>query len=78
VKREYLTINPVAKVDRPKKKNLEPGFLTVEDTQKLLAKGIELEMYDRVAVNVLVLFCGVRVEEASKMKWSNLKKSLSR
>ncbi|MCE0521659.1 MAG: hypothetical protein LV480_01970 [Methylacidiphilales bacterium] len=77
LKREYLTINPVLKVDKPKKKTLEPGFLKVEDVVTLLNKGVELKMYDRIAASVLVLFGGVRVEEVSKMTWRNVKESFS-
>jgi site-specific recombinase XerD len=72
VKRDYLKLNPVAKIDRPTLLFKKPHVLTPVDFNKLLQTCLKLHWDDRLVVFVLVGFCGIRVEEASRLHWSNL------
>lgn len=72
VKRDYVTTNPVEKIDRPTVPFVKPHVLTPSDFEILLRKCHANEWNDRLVIFVLVGFCGIRVEEASKLKWSNL------
>lgn len=72
VKRDYLKSNPVEKIDRPTLLFKKPHVLTPADFEKLLHACLVLGWDDRLVVFVLVGFCGIRVEEASRLKWSNI------
>ena len=72
IKRDYVGINPILKLDRLDRKYAAPKVLTPEDMTTLLNYCYKKKWYDRLAVFVLVGFCGVRTEEASKMKWSDI------
>lgn len=71
-KNRYIDWNPVTEVTKPERRYAPAGILTVDDVDSLLNACLTYEKYDRLAVYVLVLFCGVRMEEAYKMKWSDI------
>ena len=72
VKRDYLTTNPVEKIDRPTIPFVKPSVMTPTDFQKLLRQCHRKGWHDRLVIFVLVGFCGIRTEEASRLKWTNL------
>ena len=72
VKRDLLEKNPVEKIDRPTVLFKKPHVLTPSDFEQLLRTCVAKRWDDRLVVFVLVGFCGIRVEEASRLKWSNL------
>jgi site-specific recombinase XerD len=78
IKKGYISFNPTEKVERPARYDKKPSILTPEDFKKLLDKCLKRQWYDRIAAFILVGYCGVRVEEASKLCWRdiNLKKKL--
>ena len=72
VRRDLLKLNPVEKIDRPTLLFKKPHVLSPSDFEKLLRTCVEKRWDDRLVVFVLVGFCGIRVEEASRLRWSNL------
>jgi len=72
IKEELLGINPVKKITRPTIKFHQPHVLTPADFEKLLQRCVEFGWHDRLAIFVLVGFCGIRTEEASRLSWSHL------
>ena len=72
VKRELVEKNPVEKIDRPTVLFKKPTVLTPSDFERLLRDCYVKGWNDRLVVFVLVGFCGIRTEEASRLKWSNL------
>jgi integrase len=72
VRRDYVTTNPVEKIDRPVIPFAKPHVLTPTEFELLLRKCQTNGWDERIVIFVLVGFCGIRVEEASKLKWSNL------
>ena len=72
VKRDYVVTNPLVKIDRPTVPFVKPHVLSPSDFEKLLRKCLVKGWNDRIVIFVLVGFCGIRVEEASKLKWANL------
>jgi integrase len=67
----YVTANPIKKIERPQQENKAPCILGIGETQKMLNLALKKDFKDVVALMTLVLFCGVRVEEASKLRWSD-------
>ncbi len=72
VRRDYVVENPLVKIDRPTVPFVKPHVLSPSDFEKLLQKCFVKNWHDRLVLFVLVGFCGIRVEEASKLRWSNL------
>jgi site-specific recombinase XerD len=72
VKRDYLQNNPVEKIDRPTIPFVKPSVMVPDDFAKLLGHCFRKNWHDRLVLFVLVGFVGIRVEEASRLKWSNL------
>ena len=72
IKEEMLGLNPVEKITRPTIPFNKPHVLTPEDFNRLLHRCLANRWYDRLVVFVLVGFCGIRVEEASRLSWSHL------
>jgi integrase len=70
--RDYLTENRVKKVNRAKVKENEVRFVPTHNVETLLDTAAKYKWYDRIAMNVLVFFCGIRMEEASKLRWCNI------
>jgi site-specific recombinase XerD len=72
VQHDLIGFNPVKKVERPSVKFRPPSVLTPENFQVLLKKCLSNDWMDRMVVFVLVGFCGIRVEETSKLEWTHL------
>jgi integrase len=72
VEKHYTGINPLEEVDKPKPLNEIPKVLSPEDFQTLLNRCLERDWDDRIAVFLLVGFCGVRTQEASQLEWANI------
>lgn len=67
----YVTTNPLKKIERPQQLNGAPSILSVKEVAKMLNLAYKKEFKDVVGIMTLVLFCGIRVEEASKLRWSD-------
>jgi integrase len=67
----FVTSNPIKQIERPQQENKAPSILRIGETQKMLNLALKKDFKDVLAVMTLVLFCGVRVEEASKIRWSD-------
>jgi site-specific recombinase XerD len=72
VKEDCVDENPVEKIDRPTVPFQKPHVLTPSDFEQLLRRCYVNHWYDRLTVYVLVGFCGIRVEEASRLRWTNI------
>ncbi len=72
VKRDYLQTNPVEKIDRPTIPFVKPSVMAPANFEKLLRQCHRKKWHDRLVIFVLVGFCGIRTEEASRLKWTNL------
>jgi integrase len=72
VKRDYLSENPVSKIDRPSVQFAKPKVIVPSDFEILLRTCLDRGWNERLLLFVLVGFCGIRVEEASKLTWGNL------
>jgi len=71
----YASLNPFEKVQRPKRQANNAGekVLTVEDTIKLLQYALKHDYKPECAALVLILFCGVRVDEVDRLTWDKIK-----
>jgi integrase len=72
IKEDLLGINPVDKITRPTIPFNKPHVLSPDDFSRLLNCCLEHGWNDRLVLFVLVGFCGIRVEEASRLSWSHL------
>jgi len=72
VRRDLLEVNPVEKIDRPIVPFQKPHVLIPTDFEKLLRTCHRNNWNDRLTIFVLVGFCGIRTEEGSRLKWSNV------
>jgi site-specific recombinase XerD len=72
LKNGWVTRNPIDKVSRPRIADKMAPVLTPRSVESLLRYAEKEEWRDRLTICVLVLFCGCRVEEAVKLKWSDL------
>lgn len=72
IKKKYIGINPVGEIDRPEIKFSVPNVISPDDFKKLLDCCLRKEWHDRLTVFVLVGFCGVRMEEASQLRWDDI------
>lgn len=74
VEKGFAGINPVADVERPKKPagTSRGRVVTVENVVKLLQYALAHDYKSECAALVLVLFCGVRVEEVTRLKWEDV------
>jgi len=72
VKHGYVATNPMARIERPRKKYKVPEFLTTGEVQKLLeaAEEHDGEMAAKMAIG---FFAGIRPEELNKLDWSDIK-----
>ena len=79
-KRGYLTDNPTANIDTPKRKKSLPKFLSLEEAQALLravATDTESQVRERdYAIITLVLSCGMRVAELVGINLTDLDSEL--
>ena len=74
VERGYSSINPFKSVERPKKPvaNSSEKVMSVADVIKLLQFAREKKYKGECASLVLVLFCGVRVDEVRHLTWDKI------
>lgn len=72
VEKGYCTLNPVAKIVKPAITDKAAAFLTPDEAAKLLQKAMDDGCKAECACMVLVLFCGIRVEEVAKLDWNNV------
>lgn len=72
VDRNHISFSPLKEIDKLKGGFKKPSIMQPEQFQNLLNYCLENNWVDRVAVFVLIGFCGVRREEASKLKWSHI------
>ena len=75
IKRGFAALNPFDHVQRPKRPagNSSTKVLTVEQTIKLLQCAYQNGYKPECASLVLVLFCGVRVDEVDRITWEQVK-----
>ena len=71
----YASLNPFEKVQRPKRQanNSADKVLPVESVIKLLQYALTHDYKPECAALVLVLFCGVRVDEVDRLTWDKIK-----
>jgi integrase len=72
IRHKYVGLNPVSEIDRPKPKRHPPEVISPEDFAILLNRCHKKQWYDRMTIFVLVAYCGVRSEEACKLRWDNI------
>lgn len=72
IDRGYCSLNPVEKVKRPKPVEEAPSVISAAEMSAILQKCLVHGWKDRLAVHILVAFCGIRVEEAVKLNWSDV------
>ena len=72
IKDGLLGLNPVKQIDRPTVVYKKPKILTVEEGKTLLVYCVANKAWEQLSLFVLVGFCGIRMEEAAKLDWSNL------
>jgi len=75
IEKGYAALNPLEKVQRPKRPAGNSGdkVLTVDGTIKLLQYAFTHDYKPECASLVLVLFCGVRVDEVDHLTWDKIK-----
>jgi integrase len=71
----YASLNPLEKVQRPKRQANNAGekVMTVPDVIKLLQYAYTNDYKPECAALVLIMFCGVRVDEVDRLTWDNVK-----
>jgi integrase len=75
VERGFATLNPCATIQKPKRaaSNSRHKVMTVENVIKLLQYAYQNGYKPECAALVLVLFCGVRVDEVHRVTWEDVK-----
>ncbi|HWL51223.1 MAG TPA: tyrosine-type recombinase/integrase [Chthoniobacteraceae bacterium] len=70
----YAKINPFSFVPfiKAKPKGIKNKILTLDDTRNLLAYAFDNGFKRECAAMVLVLFCGVRVDEVDRLEWADV------
>ena len=71
----YATLNPFEKVQRPKRGQgrSREKVMNVEAVRMYLQFALDQNYKPEVASLVLVYFCGVRVDEVDRVKWSDIR-----
>ena len=71
---KYVGINPFDEVQKPKKppSTSKGRVVTVDNVIKLLQYAREHGYKQECAALVLILFCGVRVDEVARLKWEDI------
>ena len=75
IERGHATLNPLAKVQRPKRQsnNASEKVLTVEQVIGLLQHAFKNDFKQECAALVLTFFCGVRTDEVDRLTWEKIK-----
>ncbi len=71
----YASLNPFEKVQRPKRQanNSADKVLSVEGVIRWLQYALQHDYKPECAALVLILFCGVRVDEVDRLTWDKIK-----
>ena len=75
VEQGHLGINPIEKIKHiplPRKLN-HYQILKNSEVRSILNQAVKDQEFEALTVLVLVLFCGVRIGEAMKMKWKDIR-----
>jgi integrase len=72
IKKKYIGLNPTKDINRPSPKFNPPSVLSPEDFAALLNRCLKRKWHDRLTIFTLVGFCGIRTEEACKLRWENI------
>lgn len=75
IERGYAGVNPIDSVEKPKKPagTSRNRVLSVENVIKILRFAYDNDYKQECAALVLIFFCGVRVEEVSRLTWEEIK-----
>lgn len=75
IERGYAGINPIDAVEKPKKPagTSRKRVVSVENVIKLLRYAYDNDYKQECAALVLILFCGVRVDEVARLTWDDIK-----
>jgi integrase len=75
IDRGYATLNPLSSIQKPKRaaNNSRDKVMTVEQVIQLLQYAYKNGYRAECAALVLILFCGVRVDEVRHVKWEDIK-----
>lgn len=75
VEKGYMSYNPFTKVEKPKRppSTSRHRVATVENVIKILNFALNNGYKQECTALVLILFCGVRTEEVSRLKWEDIK-----
>jgi len=72
VKNNHISVNPLKDIRKIKTGFKKPDILTPNQFSKLLNYCFKNKWHDRLTIFILVGFCGVRREEASKLNWGDV------
>jgi integrase len=72
IQKKYIGLNPTKGVTRPNPQFRAPKILSPGDFEILLNRCLKKGWHDRLTIFVLVGFCGIRTEEACKLRWDNI------
>ena len=70
---EHVSIDPFEKMKPPKVPETQPQILKIDQAAALVATAQQPEYEPFLAYVVLGLFCGIRSEELSKLRWTDLR-----
>ena len=72
--RGYTKTNPASpeNIERPRIITDTPKIVAPDVMRAILEKQVRRGWHDRLTVLVLVAFCGIRLEEACRLSWSNI------
>ena len=71
-KHGYVTFNPVANLERPRKTRPAPKVITPEQFQTILDRCLTKNWKERVAILSLIGFAGMRRAEACRLNWTDI------
>lgn len=72
IKKGRAKLNPIAKLEKPQRKQDAAKLLTVEQAQTLLQFAFDEDCKKECAAMTLVFFCGVRVDEVARLTWASV------
>ena len=69
----HCTMNPLARIEKPMLGDGTTTFLSVQQVEAMLQRAFDDGCQAECASMVLVLFCGVRVEEVERLMWDDVR-----
>jgi len=76
-KREHVSINPFENLEAPEVPETNPQILTVEQATSLINTALTHDEFRPfLAYCTLGLFCGIRSEELTKLRWSDIRDNM--